>query len=582
MIMQSNTKFVLGIEGGGTKTDWIYLKQRESNTELINQGQLPPSNLKLTPESQLEWMFEHLPEEATHIGIFLAGCVSQQDRNYLMGLAQRIWPAAAIEVGSDRDSGLAAAFGNDDGITVISGTGSAVTGRRRGRIEKAAGRGHLLGDRGGAYIICMEGLRLALRTYDLEHRTSLLAQHILRDLTLTHMEDLINWVQAADKTSISRLAPVMFEAALNGDSEMMAVIEKGASALASYTESVAGWLDFESPEVKLLGGIFLNQPVYVSLYENALSPLLPAAVVSICRTPGAFGAAWLAVKNEFVLQPQPKQTSQVDQAELSRASTEQQNPRSRNLENMETKELVRLLIQEETYVSEALEACSTGLGNAIDLLVEAFEKGGRLFYTGAGTSGRLGVLDASEVPPTFGEFPERVQGIIAGGVTALSKSVEGAEDDPIQGSLAIHQRAVTLRDVVCGISASGRTPFVLGSLQEAKKIGAKTILITCNPMRNRDQRCDVEIDLPTGPEIVTGSTRMKAGTATKVALNILTTCSMIKLGRTRGSWMVDLKPSNTKMRYRMIRLVSQLKNVSVEEAEKMLETAGWNSRTALS
>lgn len=581
--MESDTKLVLGVEGGGTKTDWIYLKYRDSNTELVNNGQLPPSNLKLTSESQLEWMFEHLPQEATHVGIFLAGCVNQQDRNYLLRLANESWPAAAIQAGSDRDSGLAAAFGSEDGITVISGTGSAVTGRRDGRIEKAAGRGHLLGDRGGAYVICMEGLRLALRTYDLEHRTSMLAQQIMRDLALTQMEDLINWVQAADKTSISRLAPVMFEAALNGDREMLAVIEAGASALAKYTESVARWLNFQSPEVKLLGGIFLNQPKYVDLYKNALDPLLPAANVSICHTPGSFGAAWLAVKNEFALDlSQAKEISRSDQKELARASTEQQNPRSRNLENLETKDLVRLLIEEEAYVANALQACSVGLEKAVDLAVDVFEKGGRMFYTGAGTSGRLGVLDASEVPPTFGESPERVQGIIAGGVTALYKSVEGAEDDPIQGALAIRQRAVTAQDLVCGITASGRTPFVLGSLQEARTIGAKTILITCNPMRNREEHWDVEIDLPTGPELVTGSTRMKAGTATKVTLNILTTCSMIKLGRTHGSWMVDLKPVNAKLRYRMVRLVSHLKNVSPDQAEKLLEAAGWNIRRALS
>ncbi len=323
--------------------------------------------------------------------------------------------------------------------------------------------------------------------------------------------------------------------------------------------------------------------MYVDLYKKELTPLLPAANVSICRTPGAFGATWLAVKNEFDLKPpDTKEIPQIDQTELARASTEQENPRSRNLESMETKDLVRLLIEEEAYVANALQACSVELAKAIDLLVEVFEKGGRLFYTGAGTSGRLGVLDASEVPPTFGESPERVQGIIAGGVTALYKSVEGAEDDPIQGALAIKQRAVTAQDLVCGITASGRTPFVLGSLQEAKTIGAKTILITCNPMRNREENWDVEIDLPTGPELVTGSTRMKAGTATKVTLNILTTCSMIKLGRTRGSWMVNLRPANTKMRYRMIRLVSHLKNVSLDHAEKMLETASWNIRKALS
>lgn len=592
--MESAAKFVLGIEGGGSKTEWVYLNYPDPETvadarflspaspNIISNGQLPPSNLKLTSDAELKMMFRLLPEKPTHVGIYLAGCVSQHDRTRLLNLANDIWPRAVLSVGSDRASALSAALGDGDGITVISGTGSAVTGRKAGKIEKAGGRGHLLGDRGGAYVICIEGLRLALRTYDLEHRTSNLAQAIMRNLALSDMEDLINWVQSADKTAISKLSPVVFEAAFEGDQDMMAVIEAGARALATYTESVAGWLNLERPEVKLLGGIFLNQPVYVELYRKALAPLLRDASVSISRIPGSYGAARLAIHHEFsfvTLRQQP--ALKQDQEELGRAITEQQNPRSANLEKLKTKDLVQLLIAEEIYVSKALESSSEQLEQAVDLAVSIFQKQGRMFYTGAGTSGRLGIMDASEIPPTFGESPERVQGIIAGGVTALFKSVEGAEDDPVQGAVAIRQRGVTANDLVCGITASGRTPFVLGSLNEARKIGAKTILITCNPSRNREQRWDVEIDLATGPEVVTGSTRMKAGTATKVTLNILTTCSMIKLGKTRGSWMVELKPSNTKMRYRSIRLVSQIKGVSPEEAERLLDAANWNIREVL-
>ncbi|HMD81468.1 MAG TPA: N-acetylmuramic acid 6-phosphate etherase, partial [Anaerolineales bacterium] len=330
------------------------------------------------------------------------------------------------------------------------------------------------------------------------------------------------------------------------------------------------------------GGIFLNQPVYVELYRKALAPLLRDVSVSISRIPGSYGAARLAIHHELSFASLRQQPAfKQDQEELRRATTEQENPRSSNLEKLKTKDLVQLLIAEEIYVSKALESSSGQIEQAVDLAVSIFQKQGRMFYTGAGTSGRLGILDASEIPPTFGESPERVQGIIAGGVTALFKSVEGAEDDPVQGAVAIRQRGVTVHDLVCGITASGRTPFVLGSLNEARKIGAKTILITCNPSRNRDQRWDVEIDLATGPEVVTGSTRLKAGTATKVTLNILTTCSMIKLGKTRGSWMIELKPSNTKMRYRSIRLVSQMKGVSLQEAERLLDAANWNIREVL-
>jgi N-acetylmuramic acid 6-phosphate etherase len=579
---QEQTKLVLGIEGGGSKTDWIYLKYTEDNPELISKGQLPPSNLKLTSEDQLKEIFTRLPSDATHVGIFLAGCVSQQDRNSLRKLAKEIWPNAYIVAGSDRESAMVAAFDDQDGITVISGTGSAVTGRKGGKIEKAGGRGHLLGDRGGAYVICIEGLRLALRTYDLEHRTSPLAQNILRDLALSNMEELINWVQAADKKAISRLSPVLFAAAINGDHEMLSVIDAGAHALARYTQSVAQWLDFPAPSVKLLGSIFLNQKIYVDLYERALNELLPGASVSLCRTPGTFGAAWLAAKVK--LEPSNvihDTAAKTDHAELARATTEQQNPRSEKLEQFGTEELIGLLIDEEDQIARALKECKASLKQAVDLAIDVFRHDGRLFYIGAGTSGRLGVLDASEIPPTFGEPPDRVQGIIAGGVTALYKSVEGAEDDPIKGALAVQERGVKSGDLVCGITASGRTPFVIGALREAKKIGAKTILLSCNPSRTRSERWGVEIDLPTGAELVTGSTRLKAGTATKVALNILTTCSMIQLGKTIGSWMIDLKPSNSKMRFRSIRLVSKFKGISLDEAEKLLENSGWNIRKAL-
>ena len=205
-----------------------------------------------------------------------------------------------------------------------------------------------------------------------------------------------------------------------------------------------------------------------------------------------------------------------------------------------------------------------------------------MFYIGAGTSGRLGVLDASEIPPTFGAPPELVQGIIAGGAPALHRAVEGAEDQPEVGAISVLERGLRAGDVVCGIAASGRTPFVLGALARARELGAGTILLTCNPARQRaTPGWDVEIDLPTGPEILTGSTRLKAGTATKVALNILSTCAMIRLGKVRGNAMVDLNISNEKLRDRGARMVSTALGIGYEEAREKLERAGWNVRACL-
>jgi N-acetylmuramic acid 6-phosphate etherase len=229
----------------------------------------------------------------------------------------------------------------------------------------------------------------------------------------------------------------------------------------------------------------------------------------------------------------------------------------------------------------ALEGARGELVAAVDRVAEALQRGGRLFYTGAGTSGRLGVLDASEIPPTFGASPELVQGIIAGGVSALHSAAEGAEDQPEAGELAVVGRGVRAGDVVCGIAASGRTPFVLGTLRRARAVGARTILLTCNPARKRVERWDVEIDLATGAELVTGSTRLKAGTATKVTLNIISTCAMVRLGAVRGNLMINVQATNAKLRDRAIRLVKELRGCSYEEARGRLEENGWSVRGAL-
>jgi N-acetylmuramic acid 6-phosphate etherase len=575
-------QLILGVEGGGTKTDWILLQQTTEKNLVLDEGKLPPTNFRLVSESQLIEIFRKMPAQIQKAGVFLAGCITPEDRAKLHKLSLEVWPDAHIVVGSDRDSGLSAAFKSGDGIIVISGTGSAVTGRKNGKIENAGGRGHLLGDRGGGYFICMEGLRLALRTYDLEHHTTQLASELLRALMLNRMEDLIAWTQGADKMSISRLLPVMFEAAQSGDQQMLEIIQRGAESLAEYTQSVARWLDFDSPDIRLLGGVFQNQPIYVRLYQDSLPRELAASSVELCSTSGALGAAWLAQSQaaNLPLEENKKLGSLVTE-ELKQASTEHSNPRSVLVDQMRTPDLINLFLSEEESVTSALESKRKELQQAVDLITSIFRQNGRLFYVGAGTSGRLGALDASEIPPTFGEAPDRVQAIIAGGVTALYRSVEGAEDNESEGVQAIIERRVNANDAVCGITASGRTPFVLAALNQAKQIGAKTLLLTCNPQRKHTSSFDLEIDLPTGPELLSGSTRLKAGTATKIVLNILTTCSFIKLGRVKGNLMIDIISSNSKLRQRAIQIVMQLKNVAMDEAQRLLENSNWNIREVL-
>jgi len=540
---------ILGVEGGGTKTSWVLVERTASDLRVLDEGKLPPANFRLATRDELRAMFRELPKEINRAGVFLAGCGTVEDRTSLTRLCAETWPDAKMIVGSDRDSGLAAALGHGDGIVVNAGSGSSVTGRRDKRIENAGGWGHILGDVGGGYYLSLQALRLILREYDLQRGEVQFTTKILRALSLNNLDELVRWAQTADKMEVAMLAPVVFEAAASGDSRVMEIIEEGARVLCEYTEAVATRLHVLAPKVVLLGGLFQRDSIYNHAFRRRLKKALPDARVANSERAPEFGAAWLAAE----LQGWPEihaepAAAKVD--DLAAALTEQRNPRSENLEKLNAQDLVKLFIDEEKFVEEALSATAEDLARAIGLVSESLDKGGRLFYVGAGTSGRLGALDASEIPPTFGASPELVQGIIAGGATALHRSVEGAEDETSNGALAIDRRGIKGLDVVIGITASGRTPFVLGAIERAKSLGAKTVLLSCNPARKKNLAVDLAIDLAVGPEILTGSTRLKAGTATKVALNIISTGAMVSLGKVKGNLMIDLNTTSAKLRRR--------------------------------
>lgn len=270
------------------------------------------------------------------------------------------------------------------------------------------------------------------------------------------------------------------------------------------------------------------------------------------------------------------------QDNFSKLITEQRNPNSIDIDLKSTEEIVRFFHEEDRNALAAVEAESAAIVQGITLITAAFEQGGRLFYVGAGTSGRLGVLDASECPPTFGTEPGLVQGIIAGGDSALRESVEAAEDQPVVGAKAICEHGVSDRDVVVGIASSGRTPYVLGALEEAHRNGAKTILLCCVPPDTHLKRfVDVFIAPVVGPEIVTGSTRLKAGTATKLVLNMLTTISMIRTGKVYNNLMVDIQSSNVKMINRGTRIIMEVARVDYDAARATLERAGGSAKLAI-
>mgnify|MGYP001477440942 CR=1 FL=1 len=261
--------------------------------------------------------------------------------------------------------------------------------------------------------------------------------------------------------------------------------------------------------------------------------------------------------------------------------TEQRNERTAHIDELSTIDMVRLMNDEDKKVAYAVEETLEPIACAIDLITEKLKVDGRLIYCGCGTSGRLGVLDAVECPPTFSTEPQMVQGLIAGGYRAVFKAVEGAEDDYELGESDLREIQFTKKDILVGIAASGRTPYVIGAMEYAKSMGASVISVTCNPGSLMGKIADIDIAPSPGPEVVTGSTRMKSGTAQKMVLNMLSTSTMIKLGKVYGNLMVDVKPSNSKLIQRCISIVCTSTNVSEETAKKTLEECGYNPKTAI-
>ncbi len=266
---------------------------------------------------------------------------------------------------------------------------------------------------------------------------------------------------------------------------------------------------------------------------------------------------------------------------LENLTTEKRNPASERIDRVSTEEMLAVINREDQLVAQAVSAEIPRIAQAVDRTVEAVRGGGRLFYIGAGTSGRLGVLDASECPPTFHAPPELVQGIMAGGEAALARAAEANEDDPESGARDLMDRGFSGKDVLCGIAASGRTPYVLGAIAKARSLGAFTIGLSCVADSALARAAEVAITPVTGPEILTGSTRMKAGTATKLVLNMLSTGLMIRLGMTYGNLMVNVQPKNEKLVDRARRIISDAAGVGTEEAGELLEASGRSVRTAI-
>ncbi|RKN85594.1 N-acetylmuramic acid 6-phosphate etherase [Paenibacillus ginsengarvi] len=266
---------------------------------------------------------------------------------------------------------------------------------------------------------------------------------------------------------------------------------------------------------------------------------------------------------------------------LNQLTTEQMNERTKHIDRLPTEEIVKLINNEDRLIAEALTALTPQIAASADLIIRSFQNGGRLFYVGAGTSGRLGILDASECPPTFGTNPAMVQGLIAGGFRAVKDAVEGAEDNAELGASDMDEHQIGQNDTVVGIATSGRTPYVLGAMKRAKTLGASVVGLCNNHNTPMVGIADLMIEAVVGPEVILGSTRMKAGTAQKLVLNMLTTTAMIRIGKVYGNLMVDLQPTNEKLVYRAKRIIRMATGASQEQVDEAYLLAGGHVKTAI-
>lgn len=600
---------VLGLEGGATRTTVAVAGGVSSGRFDFELG---PSNVRMMSDRELVWRLREaearLPVPATRlaaVAIGLAGVRTDSDRDRIRRAAARVFPGVPCVATDDLQTALEAAPPvalAAARVLILSGTGSCCFGiSADGRSAKVGGRGHVIGDRGSACDIGLRALRELTAASDRSGKWPRLGVLILEALCLSTPEDLIDWSMQAGKSEIGALAVAVFRAARRRDPLARKILEDAADSLATDAVACARRLARPAERIQFVlnGGVLLKNAGFRRalakrvrlVFRHAVMTVVPHASVdgalalarSLAAAQNRPGSPSLPSDKAPQLPTAPVIPSWMALTTLRESPTENRNPRSTKLDTMPLEQAVDLMLEEESQVPAILGSERRIIAAVVRSIIIAFQQGGRLFYVGAGTSGRLGVLDASECPPTFRSPQEQVQGLMAGGQRALWSAVEGAEDDAGAGASVITHRRVTQRDVVVGIAASGRTPFVWGALAEADRRKATTVLLCFNPKVRQAVnaqpkaafRPDFVIAPDVGPEVLTGSTRLKAGTATKLVLNIFTTLAMSRTGKVLSNLMIDLNPSNAKLRDRAERILMALAGVSRERAHTALTDTGW-------
>lgn len=486
--------------------------------------------------------------------------------------------AISVSVGNDIIPILNANLGNTPGIMVIAGTGSSVIAQSSPeKTSFVGGHGALIGDRGSAYRLGLEALYACSAMDDGTGAKTCLLDAIMAEIQATCFDDIIVWAHSATKTQVAALAPLVSSGAATGDEIAQSIIQAQAKHMACQVMAAyeKAQLANDVP-VYMYGGVFQHASLYVDEFVDALQQQWPEADPQQTPIQGLEAVASL-------LEHPRKELATCYREEGTRVlpGTERMLPSDKPMDTMTALEITDWMTQADSTLHSVMKNARESLAEAIEQAAASFNAGGRVLYLGAGTSGRLGVLDASECPPTFGVPQEQVVGLIAGGDHALRNSIEGAEDDPVQAQIDLEALSTPLskHDFVIGITASGTAPYVHGALTYAKSVGAKTALIACNPVQV--DQADIFILIETGAEVLPGSTRLKAGTATKLALNQITTGAMARCGHIYEGYMVGVKAVNIKLRERTIRITGELLGLNTKDAESALETAGGDIKLAV-
>ena len=484
--------------------------------------------------------------------------------------------AARVVTTNDVRGVLFANAGAGAGILAVAGTGSCVVGQAAdGREATAGGRGTFFGDEGSAYQIVAGALRAVAGVRDGLGPATRLEGPLIEAIQADHegAAGLTAWAASATKYDVAQLCPIVATVAEQGDPVARDVVATQACRLAAQVGAVYTRLALPAgTPVFLIGGVLENCAPFRTAFEAALLTHVPAGEPTVAPLRGHRAVVELALAD-----PPPSWAvvcTAVSAPDDGAPATEQRMPGPRTLDVMSADEIVRTMNREDALVPEAVARQAPALAAATAAAAAALQSGGRLIYIGAGTSGRLGVLDAAECPPTFGVSPDRVVALIAGGERALRASVEDAEDNTARAAEDIRAiaPAVGAHDVVVGIAASGRTPYVQSALDTAKARGARTVLVCCVDAPAID--ADIIVALNTGPEVVAGSTRLKAGTATKLALNTISTGAMALAGYVYEGLMVGVQPVNEKLRRRALNIVAALTGLEAAAAGAALAAAG--------